>query len=104
MRQAFRHTKPGGWAEFQDFNLTYYSEDGSFKEELNVAKWISTFIEAAHGFGRDPNPGPKLEGYMKDAGFEGVYHEKFRLPIGPWPKDKDLVYASPAYWLQIRYD
>lgn len=27
---------------------------------------------------------------MKDAGFENIVHEKFRLPVGPWPKDKHL--------------
>lgn len=91
MRQTFQHTKPGGWAEFQDFDLTYYSEDGSLKEEQQISKWITTLIAAAHRFGRDPCPGSKLEGWMKDAGYENVQHEKFRLPIGPWAKDKHLV-------------
>ena len=90
IRQAFTNTKPGGWAEFQDFDPNYYSEDGSFKPEMDVAKWIKTFVAAAEGFGRDSRPGPKLEGWMKDAGFENLVHEKFRLPIGPWPKDKHL--------------
>ncbi|KAF6219056.1 hypothetical protein HO133_005600 [Letharia lupina] len=90
MRQALEHTKPGGWAEFQDFDVTYYSEDGSLKEEHDVSKWITTLINAANGFGRDACPGSKLEGWMKDAGFAGVQNEKFRLPIGPWAKDKHL--------------
>ena len=94
MRQAFENTKPGGWAEFQDFDLTYYSEDGSLKEDLSISKWITTLIDAAYGFGRDPCPGSKLEGWMKDAGFENVQHEKFRLPIGPWAKDGHLVCST----------
>lgn len=94
MRQAFAHTKPGGWAEFQDFDLTYYSEDGSLKKEQNVSKWITTFNDAARRFGRDPCPGSKLEGWIKDAGFENVRHEKLRLPIGPWAKDKHLVCSA----------
>ena len=88
--QAFKHTKPGGWAEFQDFDPTYYSDDGSFKEDQSLYKYISTFIEASKGFGRDSMPGPQLEGWMKDAGFVNVVAERFRLPIGPWPKDKHL--------------
>ncbi|TDZ32840.1 Secondary metabolism regulator LAE1 [Colletotrichum spinosum] len=28
-----QHTTPGGWAEFQDLNLTYYSDDGSLTEQ-----------------------------------------------------------------------
>ena len=91
MRQAFEATAPGEWAEFQDFDLKYYSEDGSLKEEHSVQKWITTLLKAAEDFKRDPSPGSKLEQYMKDAGFEDVHHEKYRMPIGPWPKDKHLV-------------
>ena len=88
--QAFRNTKPGGWAEFQDFDANYYSDDGSFKEGQSIHKYITIFMDAAKGFGRDSRPGPQLEGWMRDAGFENIVAEKFRLPIGPWPKDKDL--------------
>ena len=97
MRQAFENTKPGGWAEFQDFDLEYYSEDGSLKEDQSISKWITTLIDAAYGFGRDPRPGSKLEGWMKDAGFENVHHEKFRLPIGPWAKDGHFVCSTRQY-------
>lgn len=94
MRQAFENTKPGGWAEFQDVDLAYYSEDGSLKEELSLSKWITALVDAAYGFGRDPRPGSKLEGWMKDAGFENVQHEKLRLPIGPWAKHEHLVCSA----------
>ncbi len=33
MRQAFEFTKPGGWAEFQDYDLVYYSEDGTMGDD-----------------------------------------------------------------------
>ncbi|KAL2051991.1 hypothetical protein ABVK25_007683 [Lepraria finkii] len=90
VRQAYDATEPGEWAEFEDFDLKYYSEDGSLKEEHHVQKWISSFLKAAEDFRRDPSPGPKIEGYMKEAGFEDVQHEKYRMPVGPWPKDKHL--------------
>ena len=91
VRQAFQATAPGEWAEFQDFDLKYYSEDGSLREDQNIQKWITTLLKAAENFGRDPSPGSKLEQYMRDAGFEDVQHEKYRMPIGPWAKDKHLV-------------
>lgn len=31
--QAFEFTKPGGYAEFQDYDIEYYSEDGTFTED-----------------------------------------------------------------------
>ncbi|MCJ1276044.1 hypothetical protein MMC21_003849 [Puttea exsequens] len=90
VRQAYDATEPGGWAEFQDFDVTYYSEDGSMKPEHEVQQWITRLIDAAVKFGRDPCPGSKIEGWMREVGFENVQHEKYRLPIGPWPKDKHL--------------
>ena len=56
-----------------------------------ISKWITTLLQAARDFGRDPCPGPKLAGYMRDAGFKDVQERKFKIPIGPWPKDKHLV-------------
>ncbi|KAL8699833.1 MAG: hypothetical protein Q9201_005780 [Fulgogasparrea decipioides] len=32
--QAFEFTKPGGYAEFQDYDLQYYSEDGTLTENF----------------------------------------------------------------------
>ncbi|EGU72581.1 hypothetical protein FOXB_16910, partial [Fusarium oxysporum f. sp. conglutinans Fo5176] len=39
---------------------------------------------------REPCPGPRLEGWIRDAGFTSVVHRKFRLPLGSWPKDPQL--------------
>ena len=89
--QAFKFTKPGGWGEFQDFDINYYAEDGTMGEELATSKWITTLLPAVADFGRDPNPGHKLEGMMRQAGYEGIVSQKFRIPIGPWPKDPHLV-------------
>ena len=35
--QAFQFTKPGGYSEFQDYMLAYYSEDGSFTEDCECS-------------------------------------------------------------------
>jgi len=91
MSQAFTFTKPSGYAEFQDFELTYYSEDGSMGPDRAITKWANTLLKASRDFGRDPCPGTKLEGWMKDAGFEKLVAQKYRIPIGPWAKDKHLV-------------
>jgi hypothetical protein len=81
---------PGGWAEFQDFDLQYYSEDGSLTEDHETMKWANTFLKAARQTGRDPCPGASLEKWVGDAGFADVVHQRFRFPLGPWPKDPKL--------------
>ncbi|KAL8971102.1 MAG: hypothetical protein Q9183_001215 [Haloplaca sp. 2 TL-2023] len=35
--QAFQFTKPGGYSEFQDYMLTYYSEDGTLTEDCEFS-------------------------------------------------------------------
>lgn len=90
VRQCFDATKPGGYTEFQEYNLRLYSEDGSVTPEHALRKWNDLGCGACESFGKDPCPGPKIEAWMKNAGFEDVYHERFRLPIGPWAKDKHL--------------
>ena len=77
--------------EFQDFDLFYYSEDKSLKETHDVYKWITILLNASKTFRRNPSPGPELEEHIKAAGFVNVNVQKYRLPIGPWPKDKHLV-------------
>jgi len=89
-----RHTKPGGLVEFQDYDLQYYSRDGSLKSDSSMAKWINLILEAARKAERDPCPGPSLESWVRDAGFTEIHHEKMQLPIGTWPKDKKLVSSS----------
>ncbi|KAK4151117.1 S-adenosyl-L-methionine-dependent methyltransferase [Chaetomidium leptoderma] len=82
--------KPGGWAEFQDFDLQYYSEDGSLKDDSHTLKWITALLEAANKLGREPCTGPRLDGWVRDAGFTKVTHQRFRVPIGAWPKDRRM--------------
>ncbi|KAK2049588.1 methyltransferase [Colletotrichum somersetense] len=64
MNNIYKNLNPGGWVEFQDMNGEYYSDDG-----------------------RTACPGPKLEGWVKDAGFQNVTHQRFKVPIGPWAKE-----------------
>ncbi|KEZ46635.1 hypothetical protein SAPIO_CDS0461 [Scedosporium apiospermum] len=89
-KTVYSNLASGGWAEFQDFDLTYYAEDGSLTEAHSTHKWITTLLDAARAIGREPNPGPKLEGWVKDAGFQHVQSRRFKLPIGTWPKDPVL--------------
>jgi hypothetical protein len=86
-------TKPGGWVEFLDLDMSLYSSDGSLSDDDPLLKWNLEILNAARMIGREPNPGPLLAGLLRDAGFVQVKEEVYPLPIGTWPKDKDLVSA-----------
>ncbi|KAI9775202.1 MAG: hypothetical protein M1839_001390 [Geoglossum umbratile] len=91
VKQTFEYTRPGGWAEFQDLDINMYSDDDTFAEDLDLKKWNVQLIEGYSKLAREPCPGPKLEGWLKDAGFENVTHRQYKLPVGPWPRDKHHV-------------
>ncbi|KAH6632603.1 S-adenosyl-L-methionine-dependent methyltransferase [Chaetomium tenue] len=101
MSQIFENLNPGGTAEFQDFNLVYYSEDGSLTPQHALREWISTLCGAADKLGRDANPGSKLEGWVRAAGFEGVVHRRYRVPIGPWARDATLKEVGTWNLMQV---
>jgi hypothetical protein len=86
-----RFTKPGGWVEFVDFDMTVYSSDESLSEDNPLRRWNTQVLNGARMIGREPNPGPLLAGLLRDAGFVSVKEEVLRLPIGTWPIDKKLV-------------
>ncbi|KAF6808586.1 UMTA methyltransferase [Colletotrichum sojae] len=99
VENIYANLNPGGWAEFQDMTCEFYSDDGSYTEKNATWGWNKTLVRTLESLGRDPNPAPKLEGWVRDAGFESIYHQKIKTPIGPWPKDprhKDLGLVNLA--------
>lgn len=103
MRQAFKYTKPGGWVEFQDFDMQFYSTDGTFIPGSPPNVWTDEVIAAIKVFGREPEPGPKLEQWVRDAGFENVNHQLLPIPVGLWPKDRRMVCRIRSLRQACRY-
>ena len=99
---ATRFTKPGGWVEFQDFTMKFYSNDGSYERSACVSRdqddvpipspdrWTSEIIAGIKSLGLEPEPGPKLECWVRDAGFVNITHHLLPIPVGDWPKESNL--------------
>ncbi|KAI9801235.1 MAG: hypothetical protein M1825_003509 [Sarcosagium campestre] len=90
IKQMYEYTAPGGWVEFQDYDFQYYSEDGSVGPEEPVLRWDNEVIKGFKTIGCDPLIGPKLKGWAEEAGYVNVVSKRYKLPIGPWAKDKYL--------------
>ena len=86
-----RHTKPGGYVEFQDMDFYLYSQDGSLQDSHALRRWDLLTFEAAEKTQRLLDPGPRLEQWVRDAGFVDVHVVKTPVPIGLWPSNKRLV-------------
>lgn len=85
-----RYTKPGGWVEFQDWDVNVYSEDDSIKG-TSVEKYYSVVCGSFTKAGFIISPGPHLGEWLQEAGFEEIHVQKYRAPVGGWPKDKYYV-------------
>ncbi|OAP59115.1 hypothetical protein AYL99_06413 [Fonsecaea erecta] len=90
MRRTFENLKPGAWAEFADLEIDYYSQDGTLTEDDAIPRWIKLATQGMEDLGRTLRPGRRLEGWVRDAGFVNVNVVRSPVPVGPWPKNKDL--------------
>ncbi|KAL2004597.1 hypothetical protein VTN00DRAFT_3333 [Thermoascus crustaceus] len=101
VRQCYDNLRPGGWVEFQETQNPVHCEDGSVTPDNYVFRMLNLIDEAIGE--RHINPGPHLEGWLKDAGFVNIHHEVFRLPIGTWPKDQKMKEIG-AYMARMYLD
>ena len=101
VKQCFQHVKPGGWLEMVDLDLEYTSPDGSLTEDSFCRRVNKNYLDAMRKSGTEPCPGPRLEGWMREAGFVDLHHEKFHMPCGTWPLDERLKEIGAWNYLQM---
>lgn len=71
-------------------SIQFTSDDGTVTEDHVLAQWSKIFIEAGEKFGKTFRIAELAKGYMQSAGFQNVTEQQFKLPIGPWSRDKKL--------------
>ena len=81
---------PGGWAELQDFDYLYTSDDGTLTEDSDYYNWNRLFLDGLDSVNRDGRPAQRLREYAEAAGFINITEVKLKMPLGPWPKDPEL--------------
>ncbi|KXH65901.1 hypothetical protein CSAL01_12986 [Colletotrichum salicis] len=90
VNQIYENLKPGGWVEFQESANTLYSEDGSLKPDNDMVQMMNGLMEACEKIGTTMDPAPSFKRWTEQAGFQKVIEQRFKLPIGSWPKDARL--------------
>lgn len=74
------------------------SDDGSTKG-TSIEQYYIHIVGAFEKQGYEPRPGPKLKGWLEEAGFVDIHVQKYRIPMGTWPKDKYYVCIYPRVLL-----
>ncbi|KAF5694081.1 methyltransferase [Fusarium denticulatum] len=93
---------PGGWIELQETANTLYSEDDSLKPDNALVEMMDHLKLACDKIGRTMDPAPSFQEWAKEAGFASVKEERFKLPIGPWPKDERLKEIGTLMGVNMR--
>lgn len=102
LRSALGALKPGGLIEVTDIMWHFECQDGSMTPDCASVKWADNFHElASMTFHVDFGPSPKMEGWLKEAGFEDVEVRTKIVPVGPWPKDRRLKEIGRYFLIQM---
>ncbi|THC90681.1 hypothetical protein EYZ11_009856 [Aspergillus tanneri] len=95
----YRHLKPGGYIEQVEQGVVPKSDDGSTDGTI-FEKWGQISVEAGEAFGKTLLIGDLARTKMIEAGFVDVVEERFKCPIGAWPKDPHLKELGRYNYLQ----
>jgi hypothetical protein len=92
-RQAFESTKPGGYFQHADYDITTRSDAGPLGPDHVFNRWCDLFFQIGEKTGRSFTY-PTQEGCMKDlmeaSGFVDVVQQTWKIPIGGWHPDKKM--------------
>lgn len=104
LRQAYDNLNPGGWIEWQEYEMTLKTYDNSFPENSALVKWVDNVNLAAEKFGKEMNIAPALKSAMEEAGFvravDQVYKVRQAIFSGPCSVDVPMMMSrlSSVLW------
>jgi hypothetical protein len=85
------HTKPGGYIELQEMDYKAVIQPTSRNPGTSLMTWCTQQNSAALKVGVKLRTSPTfLKDHLKAAGFVDIVVHEYKLPAGPWPKQKRL--------------
>ncbi|OCT50377.1 putative SAM dependent methyltransferase [Cladophialophora carrionii] len=89
-QQCMRCLKPGGWLEQAEYSAQFTSDDNTIPPAGGIVVWNAVGPECHAKLNRELQVLESMRGHMIRAGFESVTEQRYKWPIGPWPKDPAL--------------
>ena len=74
----------------QELDPRFRSDDGTVKDDSNLAQWNRYICEAAIRYNRPLPEYTDLRAWFERAGFADIQEIHLKSPSNPWPKDKLL--------------
>ncbi|EWC44255.1 hypothetical protein DRE_01081 [Drechslerella stenobrocha 248] len=90
-RQAYDALKPGGYFEFQDPELMFYTDDESLPADAALNQYINYFHDACHKAGKHTRGQPQsVKDELAKIGYIEINEDVRVCPQNPWPRDPHL--------------
>jgi len=84
------HLKPGTYCELQCIYPLLRCDDNSSPRDSNLFRFSHDAREASALINTPLDAVASYASYLNAAGFENVVETRYKLPSGPWPKDKRM--------------
>jgi SAM-dependent methyltransferase len=90
IRQSYEHLKPGGWLELSASVPDIRTDDDSIPKDSAYPQARRILFEMATKMGTPLEAPRSWKDQVERIGFVEVKEVVYKLPMGPWPKDKRL--------------
>ena len=92
-----RHLEDEGWIELQILTLRHHSlQQPPTNEESKIQELHRHLSDGLAALGRQLDIQDDLPQILQENGFRDLNHLKWHVPLGPWPKDMELVLLIPV--------
>ena len=89
-QQVLAHLKPGGYYEQLECSAACHADDHTTPPGSPLRRWGELFNLAGEKMGKPIDVIDRQYDWVKEAGFEDVVEQRFKMPDGDWPKDPML--------------
>ncbi|CCE31636.1 uncharacterized protein CPUR_05489 [Claviceps purpurea 20.1] len=90
-KEAYRCCAPGGWVQSIECDVEFRSDDGSTELEPVLSSFGDLFREGRKVLNRPFIVEEQPKQALDDAGFVDQKTVRYKVPIGPWAKDRKLA-------------
>ncbi|KAF5621908.1 methyltransferase [Fusarium sp. NRRL 52700] len=88
--RIWKHLKPGGYVEIQEFNYIAACDDDSCDGPYAWRDYCNYLHQGMLALGTDLHGITHVEHELQATGFENITTKAYKCPIGPWAKKKRL--------------
>jgi len=86
--RIYHNLNPGGYVELQDYAGAITSIDDA-GAGTDLERWKGLLLEGTRRMGRDVTQSLRYRQWLEEAGFTGVYEQRYALPNNAWAQGRD---------------